>query len=874
MATSKVFIFNAIADGVAASGALFNSFARNTSTRLPLYTDVALTVPATNPVVADSNGRFVVYFDQDLEYTWRITTANGATTIIQADVINGVLSNISGDTLYIDSSWLAALTHQSPRVAYVSDEDEFDAAIEEFTVSQTDFGGTVVWTPRGQITLTRPCVVPAMTALGSEYRSGIIVKSDPGLLFKLDAAFPANRGAFEANGGAVKFEDIFISNPNGVSGAKGIWLKGDTQSAQSTVAGALITNCEAREFAEGFRNDNYLKWTFAFCRGVNNTQHLYIPNGGQEGSLLMFTVSGGSVGYIGETGWPPEGRVLNGIFGTLLDGGLTIAAGTAYECSNWNIDVTGSGYPLSIIATQFTPTPRSNFNNIWLTGGTNCIRIIGPVAKTSFFGLDVQSASGDNVYLDGSARADGVESTAALAIGSTNTRVANGAFTYTLNATSGIAKGAVAAGTALGTDVIPATKYGAVALDINAAGTITAISAVDNATGYANAGAAVTGLPDPQYGYIRMGYVTMMKSDGAFTLGTTALNAANTTVAYTSASNLVSNVYSAPAISDIEFHGLRSNSSGGADFYAKGARVQFHGGTLASTVSINEADNDVRADYFGTIVSGAITALSTNSYFAGRIGTNAYHAPFPQNFLDGFTLTNNASDATNDIDFAAGKCRDSTNRLNLIGSAMTKRLDAVWVAGTNQGGLDTGSIANTTYHCFAILKTSDHSVDYLFSASPTAPTMPSGYTRFRRIGSIIRSGGTILGFTQRGDEFLLLTQVLDVNVADPGTGYDLRTLTVPVGIQVGALICGTLYDATPGSSVQLSVLSPDQGSADVGIMAYIISNGGGTAASSPVTTNRPIRTNTSSQIKTKLNVSNGDIGMLMYTCGWTDDRIV
>lgn len=33
-----------------------------------------------------------------------------------------------------------------------------------------------------------------------------------------------------------------------------------------------------------------------------------------------------------------------------------------------------------------------------------------------------------------------------------------------------------------------------------------------------------------------MGYVTAMKSDGAFTFGTTALNAANTTVAYTSSS--------------------------------------------------------------------------------------------------------------------------------------------------------------------------------------------------------------------------------------------------------------------------------------------------------------------------------------------------
>lgn len=58
-----------------------------------------------------------------------------------------------------------------------------------------------------------------------------------------------------------------------------------------------------------------------------------------------------------------------------------------------------------------------------------------------------------------------------LAVGSTATAVANVAFDYSI---AGIryTKAAVAAGTAPGDDVIPEDTYGAVALDINAAGTI------------------------------------------------------------------------------------------------------------------------------------------------------------------------------------------------------------------------------------------------------------------------------------------------------------------------------------------------------------------------------------------------------------------
>jgi hypothetical protein len=131
------------------------------------------------------------------------------------------------------------------------------------------------------------------------------------------------------------------------------------------------------------------------------------------------------------------------------------------------------------------------------------------------------------------ASATGLNASAALAIGSTNTAVATGAFTFDISGT-GYSKTAVAAGTAPGNDVIPQSKYGAVALDIGADGTIDAIEATDNATGYNSAALAIAGLPAVAASHTRLGTVTAMKSDGNFTFGTTALNAASTTVAYTS----------------------------------------------------------------------------------------------------------------------------------------------------------------------------------------------------------------------------------------------------------------------------------------------------------------------------------------------------
>jgi hypothetical protein len=109
----------------------------------------------------------------------------------------------------------------------------------------------------------------------------------------------------------------------------------------------------------------------------------------------------------------------------------------------------------------------------------------------------------------------------------------------------------------------------------------------------------------------------------------------------------------------------------------------------------------------------------------------------------GLTLSNNVTDPTNDIDIAAGSAVDSTGVVSmLLASSLTKRLDAAWAVGNNQGGLDTGSVGNNVYYVWLIRRPDTGVVDVLFSLSNTAPTMPTNYTQKEIIGSFSRIAAT------------------------------------------------------------------------------------------------------------------------------------
>jgi len=115
-------------------------------------------------------------------------------------------------------------------------------------------------------------------------------------------------------------------------------------------------------------------------------------------------------------------------------------------------------------------------------------------------------------------------------------------------------------------------------------------------------------------------------------------------------------------------------------------------------------------------------------------------------------ISNNSTDANNDIDISAGNIVSSDGSTQIVVSALTKQLNTTWVAGTNQGGLDTGTKAvSTWYYTYAIYNPTDNIADILFSASPTSPTLPTGYTKSRRIknGFFKTDGsGNIIPFNQ------------------------------------------------------------------------------------------------------------------------------
>jgi hypothetical protein len=165
---------------------------------------------------------------------------------------------------------------------------------------------------------------------------------------------------------------------------------------------------------------------------------------------------------------------------------------------------------------------------------------------------------------------------------------------------------------------------------------------------------------------------------------------------------------------------------------------------------------------------------------------NRFYPALHRGAIHGLRISNNGTDALNDIDIAVGSCRDSTDvdDMHLL-AALTKRLDATWAVGTGNGGLDTGAEAASTLYAVWLIKRSDTGVvDALFSTSFTAPTMPGSYDRKRLIGAVYNDGSSnLLAFTQSGDYFRytgdIVQDVLDNSITADTIDSPPKTLSVP-----------------------------------------------------------------------------------------------
>jgi hypothetical protein len=195
---------------------------------------------------------------------------------------------------------------------------------------------------------------------------------------------------------------------------------------------------------------------------------------------------------------------------------------------------------------------------------------------------------------------------------------------------------------------------------------------------------------------------------------------------------------------------------------------------------------------------GNITSITDNRVWHSQptITSTNFTA---RGYMDGLNLSNNASDANNDIDIAAGEAKaTNTSGVLINSSTMVKRLDASWAVGTNQGGLFSGSKAvSTWYHVFMIEKDSDGTIDFGFDTSIIAANRPAGYTAYRRLGSVQTDGsGNIRGFIQFADLFLWKTPTTDVVGVSFNATSVLQALTVPPDVRVLAKIKAWAHDTS------------------------------------------------------------------------------
>ena len=151
-------------------------------------------------------------------------------------------------------------------------------------------------------------------------------------------------------------------------------------------------------------------------------------------------------------------------------------------------------------------------------------------------------------------------------------------------------------------------------------------------------------------------------------------------------------------------------------------------------------------------------------------------------------LCTNGTDTDHDIDISVGDAVDSSDTyLMQLSSGLVKQIDAVWAAGTNQGGLFTGSVANdTTYYTFLIRKDSDGTLDAGFDTSATAANIPAGYTAYRMIDKFVTDGSAnILNWSVAEVAGNLVKEYIAI-ISDfsgaPSTGSKTTTaMTVPTG---------------------------------------------------------------------------------------------
>lgn len=326
------------------------------------------------------------------------------------------------------------------------------------------------------------------------------------------------------------------------------------------------------------------------------------------------------------------------------------------------------------------------------------------------------------------------------------------------------------------------------------------------------------------------------------------------------------NPYASGVRYPLPLHGIASATSEGGAGAADSAGVIYAGAAISSKAFVILGS----LNWITALASTGLWSAAPDVVKPWSPGDLQPHAQAP-GFLHGLTLSNNGSDANNDIDIAAGACMaDADLGAMFLTSTLTKRSDAAWAVGTGNGGMDTGAKTTSQWLYLWLIERSDTGVvDALFSASATAPTMPTGYDKKRRIGSVRTDGSSnFLAFIQDGDEFTFKVPITDLaSTANPGTAAVLRTLTVPP-----SMWARFTYWLNNVTTAAVAVLVTETAQTDTTPATAGPFDLRATAAAQVVEDEFRRKVDSSSQIRTRQHASGAADAVMIVTKGFTDTR--
>ena len=177
------------------------------------------------------------------------------------------------------------------------------------------------------------------------------------------------------------------------------------------------------------------------------------------------------------------------------------------------------------------------------------------------------------------------------------------------------------------------------------------------------------------------------------------------------------------------------------------------------------------------------------------------------------------------------------------------------ISASGANGLDTGAPANNTWYAAHVITNAAGTLTaFLYSLSPTAPTLPVGYTLFRRVGWVRRDGsGNLRQFTCTGN----WTYYKAPSTSSSPTGTTSFAADLPptsVLAQFFAAFQGTVGGAQNWGSLKFTTTG-DAFAVDV------VSSGTMTASVSRSSSVFQFRTNSSQQI----DVSTDNLGSAPWT---------